>query len=163
MRLFPATTVKKFGDCEQSEFISIRVRSSTYSGVCIKEDDRSRFLVLSTSEDRLKYALIQQDEETEVFSFGDNWILSPFGANLSPHNVASHPGAFVQNSNGMYLIGREFNDFHDPILCRIDGPGVSTDLSLANSGFAFGNWRIHYFDETTSNMQKLAALEPQES
>lgn len=161
MKLFPATEIKVFSECEHGEFITVRVRSEIHSGICIRdEDNKPLFLVLESPSKELAYRLIQHEKGGEVLACGVNWTLSPFGKPLNPHSAVEKAGAFIQTREGLFIVGREFGGFEDLFLCRLDEPGVWTTLSAATTGFAFPHWRIHYFDEMLSKFQKLAGNEP---
>jgi hypothetical protein len=158
MHLFPSTEVKVFSDCEHSEFISVRAGSGTHSGICVRdEDDKPWFLVLQSKDTRLVYRLIKPEMGGEVLSFGTDWTLSPYGEQIPAYSASDTAGSFVQTRDGVFISGVAVRDFTDPVLCRLDAPGVWYTLSTASNGFAFPYWRIHYFDQALNKLQKLAA------
>jgi len=163
MRIFPATTIKEFSECEHGEFVQLRVRADTHSGLCIHEEGAKpepKFLVLNSPDAKLIYKLIEPPQGDEVLAFGTNWTLSSYGEILRKHDAANTSGAFIQTQKGQFIVAQEFEDFGDTLLCRLDQPGVVSNLSTANTGFAFPYWQIDYFDETLSKLQKLAGNEP---
>ncbi|MHA6262487.1 hypothetical protein ACXYMO_04735 [Arenibacterium sp. CAU 1754] len=161
MKLFPATEIKALSDCKHGEFISVRVRAESHSGLCIRdENDKPKFLVLKSPDQNLVFRLIQHERGGEVLAYGTDWTLSPFGKPLSSLEAPNTVGAFIQTREGLFILGRELGNFDDPLLCRLDEPGVWATLSVAASGFAFPYWRIHYFDEKLGKLQKLAGNDP---
>jgi hypothetical protein len=161
MRIFPATTIKEFSECEHGEFIEMRVGHGTHLGICIHDEDvNPHLLLLNSPQKELIYSLIKPVVSNEVLSFGIDWVLSPFGKVIKKHEAANNLGAFIQTQEGSFIVAQENGGFEERLLCRLDQRGVLTDLSAARTGFASPHWRIHYLDDLPSTKKKLAANEP---
>ncbi|MDO6480960.1 hypothetical protein [Shimia thalassica] len=161
MQLFPNTTIKEFAQCEHAEFITVQVHNDLAHGICIHDEDAKKwFLVLDAEDERLRHRLILPERGREVKSFGSDWSISPIGPALSRHTAMDHPGALVQSREGVFLVGVATGEFFDPVLCRLDEPGVWYNYGSALGSFAYEGWRIHYRERDTQAIQKLAAKEP---
>ncbi|MCZ4367546.1 hypothetical protein [Sulfitobacter dubius] len=157
LRLAPATKITVFSECEHGEFITVRGRGETHSGLCIRDEDtKPHLLILRSPDSELMYKLIQQEDSAVVLSFGTCWTLSPSGEYLRKHDATNKAGTFVQTGEGLFIVAHEMDSFADTVLCRIDQPGVSTDLLHTSSGFASPYWRIQYFDKTLLRLHELA-------
>lgn len=157
MRLFPATRIKEFSACEHGEFINVRTGVNLDLGLCIhNEDAKPHFLVLDSLDKDLVYNLIEPKGDKEALAFGTNWTLSRFGELLKQHEAAGKFGAFIQTREGLFIVGREYGVSGDPLLCRLDKPGISKTLAPSTTGFAFLYWQIDYFDEMLSKCKHLA-------
>jgi hypothetical protein len=159
MRLFPCIEIKEFRNCEHGDFITTEISGNISSGLCINdEDDKRRFLILSSADAVNTYKVVNHSKTDTVMSYGKDWILTVSGAPMSSPNALRSAGNLVHTSEGPFLIGMTMQNggYEEPMFCKLDGPGAWLNIFDASPRFAFQDWKIQILDQTLTQSYELA-------